>query len=42
MTVSGFFLSNFDETPVFVPPLGREAVSGEYAFNALKTLDPAE
>ncbi|MFJ4622236.1 NADAR family protein [Streptomyces sp. NPDC088812] len=36
------FLSNFDETPFFVPPLGREAASGEHAFNALKTLDPAE
>ncbi|MEV0443520.1 hypothetical protein AB0I46_31830 [Streptomyces spectabilis] len=36
------FLSNFDETPFPVPLLGREAASGEHAFNALKTLDPAE
>lgn len=36
------FLSNFDETPFFVPQLGGEAASGEHAFNALKTLDPAE
>ncbi|MFE7117652.1 NADAR family protein [Streptomyces sp. NPDC057654] len=36
------FLSNFDETPFFVPRLRRQVASGEHAFNALKTLDPAE
>lgn len=36
------FLSNFDETPFLVPQLGAVALSGEHAFNALKTLDPAQ
>lgn len=36
------FCSNFDPTPFFVPQLGAEAATGEHAFNALKTLDPAE
>ena len=36
------FLSNFDQTPFFVPQLDAITPSGEHAFNALKTLDPAE
>jgi ribA/ribD-fused uncharacterized protein len=36
------FLSNFHPAPFFMPLLGAEAASGEHAFNALKTLDPAE
>lgn len=36
------FLSNFDPTRFFVPQLGAVVASGEHAFNALKTLEPAE
>lgn len=37
------FLSNFDTTPFVVRQLGVQPVaSGEHAFNALKTLDPAQ
>lgn len=37
-----FFLSNFDTTPFHVPELGEVVTSGEHAFNAFKTTDPAE
>lgn len=33
------FLSNFDTTPFWCPPLNVQARSAEHAFNALKTLD---
>lgn len=36
------FLSNYHPEPFYVPRLGAIAGSGEHAFNALKTLDPAE
>lgn len=36
------FLSNFDPTPFHVPALDAVAPTGEHAFNALKTLFPAE
>lgn len=36
------FLSNFDPTPFYVPALHAVVPSGEHAFNALKTPDPAE
>lgn len=35
------FLSNFDETPFWVPQLDQMVRSAEHAFNALKTVDPA-
>lgn len=36
------FLSNFDQTPFWIPILDTEVRSGEHAFNALKTTDPTE
>ena len=34
-------LSNFAPTPFHVPELAATAQTGEHAFNAFKTLDPA-
>lgn len=36
------FLSNYADTPFWMPELGATAASGEHAFNALKTLDPGQ
>ena len=36
------FLSNYYAEPFHVPRLGGTVMSGEHAFNALKTHDPAE
>lgn len=36
------FLSNYEPTPFYLPALDVTVRSGEHAFNALKTLVPAE
>ncbi|MFD9602004.1 NADAR family protein [Streptomyces sp. NPDC059970] len=36
------FLSNYDPAPFWMPRLQEAVLSGEHAFNALKTTNPAE